>query len=81
MSLGDALSKDFDSFYLEQPKVTFTKCINGQLLDAEGPIIFNVYTAGEQDDRDGRNESMARMLMLDIWGWGVSAVVWITYLL
>ncbi|KFA52313.1 hypothetical protein S40293_00644 [Stachybotrys chartarum IBT 40293] len=70
MSLGDALSRDFDSFYLEQPKVAFTRCVNGQLLDAEGPTEFNVYTAGGQDDRDDGDESMARMLMLDIWSWG-----------
>ncbi|KAI1810243.1 alkaline-phosphatase-like protein [Poronia punctata] len=37
-SLNDALSAEFDKFYLEeQVKVSFDRCETGHLLDAEGP--------------------------------------------
>lgn len=39
--LQDALSPQFDAFYDEQPRVQFTGCELGYLLDVEGPQDVN----------------------------------------
>ncbi|KAI9933117.1 hypothetical protein MW887_007588 [Aspergillus wentii] len=43
-SLRDALSPKFDSFYSQQPRVSFTSCQDGYLVSAEGPQeVSDVY--------------------------------------
>ena len=42
-SLQDALTADLDGFYENQPKVAFSRCEFGYLLDAEGPQEAIVY--------------------------------------
>jgi N-acetylglucosamine-6-sulfatase len=41
-TLKDALASDFDTFYHEQPKVSYSKCELGYIKDSEGPQIANV---------------------------------------
>lgn len=36
-TLKHALDQDFDAFYADQPKVKYTSCELGYLVDAEGP--------------------------------------------
>ena len=46
-NLKDALSPDFDHFYeTEQVKVEFSRCEQGQLLEAEGPQSALSYRDG-----------------------------------
>ena len=46
-SLKDALHSSFDHYYEEaQVKVQFSRCEQGQLLDAEGPQEALVYRDG-----------------------------------
>ena len=42
-SLADALDSGFDTFYANQPKVSFSSCENGYIISAEGPQTFNAY--------------------------------------
>ncbi|CAM1509717.1 Fc.00g000520.m01.CDS01 [Cosmosporella sp. VM-42] len=42
-SLSDSMRKQFDAFYEEQPRVSFTKCELGYLKESEGPQEFLVY--------------------------------------
>lgn len=49
-SLKDALSKRYDSFYQEQPKVAFAECKRGYLKALEGPQNVNVYGGEGQLD-------------------------------
>lgn len=45
--LTDALSTDYDDFYEGQTKVEFERCMGGYLIDAEGPMEYNVYMEEE----------------------------------
>jgi hypothetical protein len=54
-SLADALDKSYDTFYANQPKVSFSECSLGYHLWAEGPQKFNVYKKGSRDVDDGQN--------------------------
>ena len=46
-SLKDALNPSFDKYYeTEQVKVQFSRCEQGQILDAEGPQSALVYRDG-----------------------------------
>lgn len=42
-SLEQALDEKFDAFYAAQPKVSYSKCELGQILESEGPLVGNVY--------------------------------------
>lgn len=42
-TLRDALSGQFDSFYEEQPRVSFSECKLGYIREVEGPQLPNVY--------------------------------------
>ena len=42
-NLKYALDSDYDTFYKEQPKVSFSSCELGYLIDAEGPQHVNVW--------------------------------------
>ncbi|EPE35025.1 Alkaline phosphatase-like protein [Glarea lozoyensis ATCC 20868] len=42
-SLSVALKPKFDRFYQAQPKVSFTKCEMGYLVESEGPQIASIY--------------------------------------
>ncbi|CAI7597267.1 unnamed protein product [Penicillium viridicatum] len=44
-SLADALDSGFDTFYANQPKVSFSSCEHGYIISAEGPQTFNSYGA------------------------------------
>ena len=47
-NLKHALDPVFDAFYEAQPKVTYSSCELGYLLDAEGPQNVNAF--GEEQD-------------------------------
>jgi N-acetylglucosamine-6-sulfatase len=42
-NLKEALASKFDKFYEAQPKVAFSECVMGQVLEFEGPQAGNVY--------------------------------------
>jgi arylsulfatase len=44
-SLTDALDPKFDTFYHHQPKVSYSECSLGYIVDLEGPQTHNVYEA------------------------------------
>jgi N-acetylglucosamine-6-sulfatase len=46
-NLRDAMASCFDAFYEAQPKVSFSGCALGQLLEFEGPLGPDVYAEGE----------------------------------
>lgn len=46
-NLGDAMEHRFDAFYEAQPKVSFSGCALGQLLEFEGPLGPDVYAESE----------------------------------
>lgn len=48
-NLRGALKDTFDSFYHEQPKVSFSSCELGYLIAAEGPQDVNVWKSGNED--------------------------------
>ncbi|KAL6236185.1 hypothetical protein BDW75DRAFT_229751 [Aspergillus navahoensis] len=48
-SLAEALDKSYDSFYANQPRVSFSECSAGYHIWAEGPQQFNVYRKGSRD--------------------------------
>lgn len=45
-SLQHALDSRFDAFYEQQVKVSFDRCENGYLVDAEGPQVGYQYRDG-----------------------------------
>lgn len=45
-TLKDAMSQTFDTFYKTQPKVEFTSCELGYMIEAEGPQDPNVLGSG-----------------------------------
>jgi N-acetylglucosamine-6-sulfatase len=45
-SLSMALGAQFDGFYKAQPKVSFTRCEMGYLVESEGPQVASVYGQG-----------------------------------
>lgn len=47
-SLADALDPGFDTFYKNQPKVSFSSCEDGYIISAEGPQDFVSYGATEK---------------------------------
>lgn len=47
-SLADALDSGFDTFYKNQPKVSFSSCEDGYIISAEGPQDFMSYGASEK---------------------------------
>jgi N-acetylglucosamine-6-sulfatase len=51
-SLKDALSKRYDAFYDEQPKVKFDECALGYIREVEGPQTANSFDAwsGERSE-------------------------------
>lgn len=46
LTLPDALRSEYDPFYAEQPRVSFTSCELGYLPAAEGPQHANIYNSG-----------------------------------
>ncbi|GFP54831.1 arylsulfatase [Trichoderma asperellum] len=44
-NLLDALSSDYDDFYREQVKVSFTRCEGGYIVESEGPQDFHALEA------------------------------------
>ncbi|KAF2635653.1 Arylsulphatase [Massarina eburnea CBS 473.64] len=46
-NLEAALSSTYDAFYEAQPKVSYSKCELGQILDSEGPLVGNVYEGSD----------------------------------
>ena len=45
-SLADALSESYDAFYEAQPKVTFSSCQLGYIVEEEGPQHANIFESG-----------------------------------
>ncbi|KIW02316.1 uncharacterized protein PV09_06462 [Verruconis gallopava] len=58
-SLTDALHRQFDSFYTQQPKVAFSKCELGYIKSSEGPQDVNVF---ESVDRWSKIQDQNPML-------------------
>lgn len=62
-NLHDALHKSYDTFYNDQPRVSYSSCELGYLLDVEGPQHVNAF--GEDkvqfkpviDETDGRQQT------------------------
>lgn len=50
-SLAQALVTGFDTFYMDQPKVTFSACEIGYIVASEGVQKFNVYGGGTKEKR------------------------------
>jgi len=48
--LPSALSSGLDTFYEEQPKVSFSKCELGYIVESEGPQIPFVFGQGASHD-------------------------------
>ncbi|KAL4806255.1 alkaline-phosphatase-like protein [Aspergillus unguis] len=48
-NLVDALDTAYDTFYANQPRVSFTECSKGHHIWAEGPQKFNIYQKGARD--------------------------------
>ncbi|KAL4932930.1 sulfatase family protein [Aspergillus undulatus] len=48
-NLIDALNSTYDTFYANQPRVTFTQCEKGYIVASEGPQKFNVYNKATRD--------------------------------
>ena len=46
-TLKDALQPHFDTFYIAQPKVEFSRCEEGYIIDAEGPQLPSIYGQGQ----------------------------------
>lgn len=58
-SLADALDARYDEFYAGQTKVQYEFCSRGYLLDAEGPMEFDVYAEEDED------QMVQRMMRFD----------------
>lgn len=52
-NLAEALDSKYDRFYKNQPKVSFSACKIGYLIDSEGPQKFDVYGGDEKKRRKG----------------------------
>lgn len=50
-SLSAALSPKYDAFYAQQPKVSFSSCEAGYILDAEGPQAARVFRNRAPDNQ------------------------------
>lgn len=50
-TLAEALRSDYDEFYSNQPKVSFSACELGYIISSEGPQKFDVYGGGEKTRR------------------------------
>lgn len=55
-NLIDALSHEYDQFYHEQPKVSFSSCQLGYLTSEEGPQNVNTY--GESNSHQAPDDSV-----------------------
>lgn len=44
-TLRDAMCPKYDEFFQNQPKVTFSACLYGQLLEYEGALTPNIYSS------------------------------------
>ena len=53
-NLKDALHSDFDTFYRTQPKISYSSCQLGYLVDEEGPQHVNKFGESEQLVEQGR---------------------------
>ncbi|KAK2732333.1 hypothetical protein FQN57_002949 [Myotisia sp. PD_48] len=64
LTLLDALRSEYDTFYAEQPRVSFTSCELGYFPAAEGPQNANIYNGGSgsnvfgQDNTSGSNQKV-----------------------
>lgn len=56
-TLKQALDEDLDAFYEEQPRVSFSSCELGYLVDAEGPQKVNEEQDYENPMPNGRQQS------------------------
>lgn len=50
-TLAEALVTGFDTFYTNQPKVSFSACELGYIVASEGVQKFNVYGGGTNEKR------------------------------
>ncbi|GME66155.1 Arylsulphatase [Neofusicoccum parvum] len=48
--LSDAMNPKYDAFYARQPKIEFSRCEFGYILDAEGPQNVEPYRNGGQEN-------------------------------
>ena len=67
-TLRDAVHGDFDAFYTNQPKVSFSSCQLGYLIDAEGPQHVNSWDEGSQQNLpNGQQQSFQYHGDLSLW--------------
>lgn len=68
-SLTDSLQKRYDAFYAEQPKVSFSRCERGFIKEAEGPLVPNRYSVGQEYGADALREQQASFQYSGPIGW------------
>ena len=69
-NLKEALQVDYDAFYAEQPKVSYSSCQLGYLVDEEGPQHVNKFGDSEllvEQDPMGRPRSFRYQGELSWW--------------
>lgn len=72
-NIKQALEHDYDDFYENQPKVSFSSCELGYLKDAEGPQHVNAWTGEEEyplaseESAEGKQKSFQYHGPLEWW--------------
>ena len=66
-TLKDALHKTFDAFYEEQPKVSFSSCEQGYLIDVEGPQKVNRWSDEVESADQGKQQTFQYSGELSWW--------------
>ncbi|KAL7951525.1 alkaline-phosphatase-like protein [Trichoderma barbatum] len=62
-NLPDALATEYDDFYSEQVKVSFTNCEDGYIIASEGPQIFSVFEAREEYSDGGLYDTLGQQVL------------------
>ncbi|KAH0529504.1 hypothetical protein TsFJ059_004240 [Trichoderma semiorbis] len=61
----DALSIEYDDFYSEQVKVSFTNCEAGYIIESEGPQGFHTFEAGEGHADGGIYDTSEQQVLIN----------------
>jgi N-acetylglucosamine-6-sulfatase len=61
-SLAGALEECFDSFYENQPRVSFSSCVKGHIVSEEGPQDVTAWSGGDAVDGAGLEGRQGPML-------------------
>lgn len=52
-NLTNAMSEEYDDFFASQPKVSFSSCIQGHIIEEEGPQDVTTYVAWKRSHQKG----------------------------